>query len=119
MTTVEQARDVTNAPGPAEGRSSRSITTGAVGPIAVAGGLLSSAVTLFVLEGFTPIVPTRDVVAALLYVNGATVLVLLAIIGSDLWKLWLARRRGRAGSRLLFQFVRLFTSMAAIPAILI
>jgi len=119
MTTVEQARDIPVSPAPNEAARSRSITTGIVGLIAVGGALLSSTVTFLVLEGFTPIVPTRDVVAALLYFNGATVLVLLAIIGGDLWNLLQARRKGRAGSRLHFQFVRLFSSMAAIPAILI
>ena len=119
MTTVEQTRDIAAAQAPAERASSRSMTTGIIGLVAVGLAMLSSTATFLVLEGFTPIAPTPDVVAFLLYVNGATVLILLGIIARDLWNVVQARRRGRAGSRLHFQFVRLFSSMAAIPAILI
>ncbi len=87
MTTVEQTSDVAVASRLSDVAPSGSITTGFIGLIAVGGALLSSAVTFFVLEGFTPIVATPDVVATLLYVNGATVLVLLAIIGRDIWNL--------------------------------
>jgi two-component system nitrogen regulation sensor histidine kinase NtrY len=119
MTTVEQARDLSLADNPAEGTSSRSITTSFIGLIAVGGALISSTLTFLVLEGFTSIVATAEVVATLLYINGATVLVLLAIIGRDAWRVLQARRRGRAASRLHVQIVRLFSTMAAIPAILV
>ncbi|MGZ5854156.1 MAG: ATP-binding protein [Xanthobacteraceae bacterium] len=119
MTTVEQARDLSLADNSAEGPKSRSITTSLFGLFAVGCALLSSTLTFLVLEGFTPIVPTANVVATLLYINGGTVLVLLAIIGRDVWRVLQARRYGRAGSRLHVQIVRLFSTMAAIPAILV
>ena len=119
MTTVEQTRDIAVAPNQGDGTTARSITTSFIGLIAVGGALLSSTITFLVLEGFTPIVATADVVATLLYVNGATVLVLLGIIGRDVWNVLQARRRGRAGSRLHVQIVRLFSTMAAVPAILV
>jgi two-component system nitrogen regulation sensor histidine kinase NtrY len=119
MTTVEQTRDIAVASNQGDGTTARSITTSFIGLIAVGGALLSSTITFLVLEGFTPIIATADVVAALLYVNGATVLVLLGIIGRDVWNVLQARRRGRAGSRLHIQIVRLFSTIAAVPAILV
>ena len=109
MTTVERSHDIPVATKPGEGTPAGSLTTSFIGLIAVGGALMSSTVTFFVLEGFTPIVATADVVATLLYVNGATVLALLAIIGRDLWNVLQARRRGRAGSRLHIQIVRMFS----------
>jgi two-component system, NtrC family, nitrogen regulation sensor histidine kinase NtrY len=119
MTTVEQTSAVVPAPTGVEGPAPGSITTSFIGLLAVAGALLSSTVTFLVLAGFTPIVATANVVATLLYVNGATVIVLVAIIGRDLWNVLQARRRGRAGSRLHVQIVRLFSIVAAIPTILV
>ena len=119
MATVEQTSGVVRAQVGTEGPAPGSITTSFVGLLAVAGALLSSAVTFLVLAGFTPIVATANVVATLLYVNGATVTVLVAIIGRDVWNVLQARRRGRAGSRLHVQIVRLFSIMAAIPTILV
>jgi two-component system nitrogen regulation sensor histidine kinase NtrY len=119
MTTVEQTPDISAAPNMGDGARTGSITTSFIGLIAVGVALLSSTLTFLVLAGFTPIIATADVVATLLYVNGVTVLVLLAIIGRDSWNVLQARRRGRAGSRLLIQIVRLFSTMAAVPAILV
>jgi two-component system nitrogen regulation sensor histidine kinase NtrY len=119
MTTVEQTSAVVPASTGVEGPAPGSITTSFIGLLAVAGALLSSTVTFLVLAGLTPIVATANVVAALLYVNGATVIVLVAIIGRDLWNVLQARRRGRAGSRLHVQIVRLFSIVAAIPTILV
>jgi two-component system nitrogen regulation sensor histidine kinase NtrY len=119
MTTVEQARELSLADSPVEATGSRSITTSFIGLIAVGGALISSTVTFLVLEGFTSIIATAEVVATLLYVNGAIVLVLVAIIGRDVWSVVQARRRGRAASHLHVQIVRLFSTMAAIPAILV
>jgi two-component system nitrogen regulation sensor histidine kinase NtrY len=118
MATIEEA----NAAATAElidKPSGGSFTTGTIGLIAVGIALLSSAITFVVLAGLTPIAPTHPVVVTLLLANAATVLVLLTIIGRDVWTIVQARRRGRAGSRLHVQIVGLFSVIAAVPAILV
>jgi two-component system nitrogen regulation sensor histidine kinase NtrY len=90
-----------------------------IGPIAVALALLSALVTFLVLAGLTPIAPSHDVVVSLLLVNAATVLILSAVIGREVWLMVQARRRGRAGARLHVRVVALFSIVAAAPAILV
>jgi len=55
-----------------------------------------------VLANLTFVSPTHSVVVTLLAVNFVTVLVLLAIIGREVWHIIQARRQGSAG--------RVFTS---------
>ena len=52
--------------------------------------------TFLVLAGLTPIAPTHEVVVTLLLVNALTVLLLVGIIGREVWQVVQARRRGRA-----------------------
>src|SRR5262249_61302215 len=95
------------------------VTTGVIGPIAVGIALLSALATFLVLAGLTPIEPTHYVVITLLLVNTSTVLLLVGIIGREVWQVVQARRRGRAGARLHVQIVALFSVIAAAPAILV
>jgi two-component system nitrogen regulation sensor histidine kinase NtrY len=121
MTTVEDA-NASVTPAGAElidVAPSRGLTTGNVGLVAVLLALLSALTTFLVLSSLTPIPPTPVVGYTLLLVNAATILVLLAMIGYDVWQLVQARRRGRAGSRLHMQMVALCSLIAALPAILI
>jgi two-component system nitrogen regulation sensor histidine kinase NtrY len=108
--TAELAATATAAPG----RPAR-----VIGVVAVALALLSALATFLVLGNLTPIVPTHDVVTALLLGNVATVVLLLSVIGWELWRVVQARRRGRAGSRLHVRIVALFSLIAAVPAILV
>jgi two-component system nitrogen regulation sensor histidine kinase NtrY len=121
MTTAEDASAAVTAVGAelVESVAPGSFTTGVVGLIAVGLALASAAITFVVLSGLTPISPTHEVVVTLLLANAFTVLVLLGIIGRDVWQIAQARRRGRAGSRLHVQIVGLFSVIAAVPAILI
>src|ERR1700712_1791701 len=121
MTTVQEASAVTptGATDIIDSTPSSSFTTGIVGLIAVGLALISATITFVVLSGLTRISPTHYVVVTLLLVNALTVLVLLGIIGRDVWQIVQARRRGRAGSRLHVQIVGLFSVIAAVPAILI
>ncbi|HEY4773890.1 MAG TPA: PAS domain-containing sensor histidine kinase [Xanthobacteraceae bacterium] len=116
MTTVEEAGSaqlaVTAAP-------AGGFATGIIGLAAVGIALLSALVTFLVLTGLTWIAPTHDVVVTLLLVNAATVLILLGVIGRDVWQIVQARRRGRAGSRLHVRIVGLFSVIAAVPAVLV
>jgi two-component system nitrogen regulation sensor histidine kinase NtrY len=90
-----------------------------LGFFAVAIAVLSALVTFVVLAGLTPIPPTHEVVVTLLAVNIVTVVLLLALIGRELWRVLQARRRGRAASRLHIRIVALFSVIAAVPAILV
>ncbi|MBX9776704.1 MAG: PAS domain-containing sensor histidine kinase [Xanthobacteraceae bacterium] len=90
-----------------------------LGVVAVALALLSALATFLVLANLTPILPTDEVVKALLYGNAATVVLLLGIIGWEIWRVFQARRRGRAGSRLHVRIVALFSIIAAVPAVLV
>src|SRR5262249_59550847 len=87
-----------------------------VGLIAVGLALLSAVVTFLVLANLTPILPTDEVVKTLLLFNAFTVLFLLAVITRELWRVFQARRHGRAGSRLHIRIVTLFSVIAAVSA---
>src|SRR3954466_6109145 len=116
QTTVGQAEnvDLANSAAPAPGRSAR-----VLGLIAVALALVSALATFVVLANFTPIAPTHEVVLTLLAVNAFTVLFLIGIIGYEVWRVFQARRRGRAGARLHVRIVALFSLIAAPPAVLV
>jgi two-component system nitrogen regulation sensor histidine kinase NtrY len=59
------------------------------------------------------------VVMALLSVNAITVVVLLTVIGRDVWLVIEGRRRGLAAARLHVRIVGLFCIIAATPAVLL
>ena len=114
MTTVDEVAaidPVAVAPMPVASRL--------IGAIAVGIALLSATATFLVLANLTPIAPVNQVVVELLLGNAVTGLLLLGIIGREVWVVVQARRRGRAGSRLHVQIVSLFAVIAAVPAVLI
>jgi two-component system, NtrC family, nitrogen regulation sensor histidine kinase NtrY len=116
MTNVGQAAtaELATAAAPASGGLARLL-----GLIAVALALLSALATFMVLANLTPIQPTHEVVLTLLLVNAFTVLFLLAVIAREVWRVFQARLRGRAGARLHVRIVALFSLIAAVPAILV
>jgi two-component system nitrogen regulation sensor histidine kinase NtrY len=97
----------------------KSVAPGLIAAVAVAIALLSALVTFVVLAGLTPIAPTHYVVISLLLVNAAAVLLLLGLIGREVWQLVQAWRRGRAAARLHVRIVGLFSVIAATPAIFV
>ena len=111
MTTVEEVSAVDPIQRPT---AATSFATGVVGMIAVVVALLSALTTFMVLANLTFVNPTPNVVVTLLAVNFVTVLLLLAIIGREVWHIVQARRRGRAAARLHVQIAGLF---AAAPSI--
>ena len=114
MTTVDQVAPLDPAAAAPVPVASRLI-----GAIAVGIALLSATATFLVLAGLTPIAPVHEVVVKLLLGNAVTGLLLLAIIGREVWVVVQARRRGRAGSRLHIQIVSLFAVIAAVPTVLV
>jgi two-component system nitrogen regulation sensor histidine kinase NtrY len=76
--------------------------------------------TFTVLSGGTPFGPTRPgQVVALVLVNAAFLLLLVASLAARLVRMWLERRRGSAGSRLHVRLVLLFSVVAVLPALLV
>jgi two-component system, NtrC family, nitrogen regulation sensor histidine kinase NtrY len=114
MTTVEQV-----APLEPAATTPVPIASRLIGAIAVGVALLSATATFLVMAGLTPIVPVDSVVKGLLLGNAVTGLLLVAIIGREVWVAVQARRRGRAGSRLHVQIVSLFAVIAAVPTVLV
>ncbi|MDR3467004.1 MAG: PAS domain-containing sensor histidine kinase [Xanthobacteraceae bacterium] len=88
-------------------------------PFAVGIALLSAVLTFLVLTEMTPVRPTDAVVNTFLAIDAGTILMLLAIIVSEITKLVQARRRGRAAARLHVQVVLLFLFISALPAVLV
>ncbi|MBO6755826.1 MAG: PAS domain-containing sensor histidine kinase [Roseibium sp.] len=80
--------------------------------------LVSIGVTFAILMGLTPIAPTQEVVWSAMTVNGLLALLLIGAISWEIWKLWSARRKGRAAARLHVRILTLFSVVAAVPAIL-
>ena len=90
-----------------------------LGPVAVALALLSAAVTFAVLAGLTPVAPTHQVVVTVLAIDALAALLLVLVIGREVWLIVQARRRGRAGARLHVRIIALFSVVAAVPTILV
>ena len=116
MTTVEEALAVESAERPT---AATRLATGMIGPMAVVAALLAALTTCLVLANLTFVSPTYNVVVTLLAVNFVTVLLLLAIIGREVWHIIQARRRGSAGARLHIQIAILFSVIAVVPAVLV
>ena len=114
MTTVDQVAALDPA-----GITPVPFVSRLIGACAVGVALLSATATFLVLAGLTPIAPVHEVVVELLLRNVLTGLLLLGIIGREVWKVVQARRRGRAGSRLHVQIVGLFAVIAAVPTVLV
>jgi two-component system, NtrC family, nitrogen regulation sensor histidine kinase NtrY len=96
-------------------RSQNAQATGVIGPIAVVAALLSALTTLLVLSDLTFINPTSTVVVTMLAVNFVTVVVLLALIGREVWHIAQARCRGNAGARMRVKILALFWVIAVVP----
>jgi two-component system nitrogen regulation sensor histidine kinase NtrY len=81
--------------------------------------VISGIITYLSLTGATDYVPTRGQAIAMLVVNLALVLTLLALIAYRLVLLWMARRAGNAGARLHVRLVAMFSLVAIMPAIIV
>jgi two-component system nitrogen regulation sensor histidine kinase NtrY len=84
------------------------------------GALLVGIASFAVLSGSSPFGPTSPAqTAALVLVNAAFVLLLLASLAGRLVRVWAERRRGSAGSRLHVRLVLLLGGVAVVPALLV
>ncbi|PZO79419.1 MAG: PAS domain-containing sensor histidine kinase [Mesorhizobium amorphae] len=89
------------------------------GILAVAGALLSGAVSFAILMGATPIVPDEATTLTLIGVNAGFLLLLLGLIVREVHRILMARRNGKAASRLHVRIVAMFSLVAALPAIMV
>ncbi|MFG1376567.1 ATP-binding protein [Xanthobacter autotrophicus] len=99
--------------------SRRGIAARLFAPVVVVLSLVLAVATFLILMGLTSIVPTPQVVVGVLTASGIAVLILLAIIGREVWRILRARARGRAASRLHVRIVGLFAGVAVVPAIVV
>ncbi|WP_454916680.1 ATP-binding protein [Xanthobacter sediminis] len=90
-----------------------------VAPTVVILALALALAAFLILMGLTVIVPTPQVVVGVLAGCGVAGLVLLAIIGRELWGILRERARGRAAARLLMRIVGLFTVIAVVPTVVV
>ena len=90
------------------------------GLITVVCALVSAGLSFAILVGATPIRPDEGrTLETIILINAALVILLTALVAREIGRVLIARRRGRAASRLHVRIVGLFTTMAAIPAILV
>ncbi len=84
------------------------------------GALVSGVATYGALSGWGPFGQRAPrTILVLLNIDLVFILLLSAVVLSNLVKLWLERRRGLAGSRLHMRLVALFSVVAVAPAIIV
>ncbi|GAA2820051.1 PAS domain-containing sensor histidine kinase [Aminobacter aminovorans] len=87
--------------------------------LAIAAALVSAAVSFAILIGVTPITPDSTTTLALIAINAVLVLILVGLIAFEIQRIVMARRRGKAASRLHVRIVTMFALVAALPALLV
>jgi len=97
----------------------RSLAARLFAPAVIVVALAAALATFLVLMGLTSIVPTQQLVDRMLAGAGLCVLVLLAIIAREVWRILRARQLGRAAARLHVRIVALFAGVAVVPAIVV
>ncbi|WP_266035362.1 HAMP domain-containing protein, partial [Brucella intermedia] len=89
------------------------------GIITVISALVTASISFAILIGITPITPDRTVTLALVIINVALILFLILLICREVYRIVMARRLGKAASRLHVRIVALFSLIAAVPAIVV
>jgi two-component system, NtrC family, nitrogen regulation sensor histidine kinase NtrY len=81
--------------------------------------ILTGLATYVILTGLSPIQPTRRLIIALLGVNSLLIAAMAMIIGWQVWRLLVARRRRIAGAGLHLRLVGLLSLSAVLPALIV
>lgn len=89
------------------------------GILAILGALVTAGASFAILVGATPIAPDGTTTLVLIAANAIFILALAALIGREIHRIVLARRIGKAASRLHVRIVTMFALVAAIPAIMV
>ena len=100
---------------PSEGRRLLALP----GIATIVGSFLAAGISFLVLLGLTPIDPDYTTTLTLIAINAAFALLLIGLIVREVHRIFMARRRGKAASRLHVRIVAMFALVAAIPAILV
>ena len=88
--------------------------------IGLAGAALTcGAITYATMSGSAPFAPDPQTILILLNVDLVLLLLLGALVASQLVKLWIERRRGAAGARLHTRMATLFSLVALTPTIVV
>jgi len=116
MSLMQSAKGATDLGIPDRKRVRRSQIRGIV---IVMCALVAAGASFAVLIGLTPIQPNNKVTLSAIAVNGIFVFALLWLIGAELYRIYAARKAGKAASRLHVRIVSLFSLIAAVPAIVI
>jgi two-component system nitrogen regulation sensor histidine kinase NtrY len=82
-------------------------------------GVIGGLSTFAILTGLTPIIPTKEVTTTLLLLNTGLVIIMVAMIGSQVLFLLKERRKGTAGAGLHIRLISLFSLIAVVPAIVV
>ncbi len=91
----------------------------APGIAAIIASLSAACISFAILIGVTPIQPDREMTLALIAVNAGLVAILILLIAREIFRIALARRRGKAASRLHVRIVTMFSLVAAVPALVV
>ncbi|MFZ2102537.1 MAG: PAS domain-containing sensor histidine kinase [Oricola sp.] len=113
---MRSAKDVTDL-GIQDRRSARRSQIRGIAIILCA--LVTAGISFAVLIGLTPVQPNNNVTLSAIVINGIFVAALLWLIGAELRRIYLARKEGKAASRLHVRIISLFSLIAAVPAIAI
>ncbi|MHA6684621.1 sensor histidine kinase NtrY-like [Mesorhizobium sp. A556] len=89
------------------------------GVVTIVGALIAAGVSFAILVGATPIAPDATATLTLIALNAAFILLLIALVSREVHRIVMARRRGRAASKLHVRIVTMFALVAAIPAIMV
>ncbi len=81
--------------------------------------VVSCFATAFLLVFQPPDALDIDTIVAMVYLDGALLLLLGVVVGQRLFSVWLNRQRGQVGSGLHIRMVTLFSLVATAPAILV
>lgn len=119
MTLQNEAVDRAEMPSPEPGSGDGRRLLALPGIVAIIGALLTAAISFAVLLGLTPFDPNYTITLALIGLNAGFILLLIGLIGREVHRIFMARRRGKAASRLHVRIVTMFSMVAAIPAILV
>jgi two-component system nitrogen regulation sensor histidine kinase NtrY len=89
------------------------------GVVTIVGALIAAGVSFAILVGATPIAPDATATLTLIALNAVFILLLIALVSREVHRIVMARRRGRAASKLHVRIVTMFALVAAIPAIMV
>ncbi|MCF6197803.1 MAG: PAS domain-containing sensor histidine kinase [Hyphomicrobiaceae bacterium] len=90
-----------------------------IGLVLVSLSLVFGLTTYLILTGLTPIQPRHSVVVTVLLINSILIICMILLIAVHFYELWKNKKHGRAGAKLHSSFVRQFSIVAALPAILL